>query len=67
LFYTDLKKSARNTGGLIWLIYIKFIGYLGCVFFEDACDKLNSALAEGRLPDRSPEKKRTERPGKQTD
>lgn len=38
------------------LIYIKFIGYLGCVFFEDACDKLNSALAEGRLPDRSPEK-----------
>ena len=38
------------------LIYIKFIGYLDCVFFENACDKLNSSLAERRLPDRPLEK-----------
>ena len=49
------------------LIYIKNIGYLGCVFFEDACDKLNSALAEGRLPDRSPERIERSARGKQTD
>lgn len=49
------------------LIYIKFIGYLGCVFFENACDKLNSSLAERRLPDRPLEKARTKHPGKQTD
>lgn len=48
------------------LIYIKNIGYLGCVFFDDACDKLSSALAEGRLPDRSPERiERSARANKQ--